>query len=293
MSDIPRRPYGPDRIPLSVIGCGAIVIQDVEQPDADRFVAELVEQGVNYFDVAPVYGKGLAEQRLGPALAPWRDRCFLACKTNQRRRDQAERDLATSMERLRTDYFDLYQLHALTDVAKDVDAAFAPGGVMELVDEMKRDGRARHVGFSAHSTEAALAAMERYDFDSVLVPINYASWLRGGFGPRIVEAAQARGVSILALKALARHRWVDDDPQRKVYTKAWYRPVDDLREAELALKFTLSQPVVAALPPGERVPFRMAMDLVANLDLPITEAEVDELKALAETGEPIFSQAAE
>jgi len=288
-ADIPRRPFGSDRIPLSVIGMGGIVTQDKTQEQADRFVAEVIERGINYFDVAPSYGKGMAEKRLGPALQPYRDDCFLACKSGRRDRAGAEQELATSLQRLRTDHFDLFQLHALTDVEKDVDVAFSKGGVMELVDAMRRDGRARHVGFSAHSTDAALAAMDRYDFDSILVPINYASWMKGGFGPAIVEAAQARGVSILALKAMARHRWPDDDPLRQTYTKTWYRPIDDAREAELALKFTLSQPVTAAIPPGEETPFRLALDLVSQLELPITDAETDELRTLAGVGEPVFS----
>jgi len=288
-ADIPRRPFGPDRIPLSVIGMGGIVTQDKTQEQADRFVAEVIERGINYFDVAPSYGKGMAEKRLGPALQPYRDDCFLACKSGRRDRAGAEQELATSLQRLRTDHFDLFQLHALTDVEKDVDVAFGKGGVMELVDAMRRDGRARHVGFSAHSTDAALAAMDRYDFDSILVPINYASWMKGGFGPAIVEAAQARGVSILALKAMARHRWPDDDPLRQTYNKTWYRPIDDAREAELALKFTLSQPVTAAIPPGEETPFRLALDLVSQLELPITDAETDELRTLAGVGEPVFS----
>jgi aryl-alcohol dehydrogenase-like predicted oxidoreductase len=289
-ADIPRRPFGPDRIPLSVIGMGGIVSQDKTQDGANRFVAEMVERGINYFDVAPSYGKGMAEKRLGPALEPYRDDCFLACKTMRRDRAGAEEEIRTSLERLRTDRFDLFQLHALTDVEKDVEAAFAKGGVMELVDAMRRDGRARHVGFSAHSTDAALAAMDRYDFDSILVPINYASWLAGGFGPAIVETAQAKGVSILALKAMARHRWPDDDPLRQTYTKTWYRPIDDAHEAELALKFTLSKPVTAAVPPGEEKPFRLALDLVNQLDGPITEAETDELRKLANVGEPVFSR---
>ncbi len=266
------------------------MVQDKAPEDANRFVAEIVERGINYFDVAPSYGKGMAEARLGPALQPHRDECFLACKTNKRDRATAEKELATSLERLRTDYFDLYQLHAITDVEKDVDAAFARGGVMELVDQMRRDGRARHVGFSAHSTEAALAAMERFDFDSILVPINYASWLKGDFGPAIVDAAESRGMSILALKAMARHRWADNSPMRETYTKTWYRPIDDPDEAALALKFTLSQPVTAAVMPGEETPFRLGMMLAGTLRLPINEEELGRLRTLAELGEPVFNR---
>ncbi|MHC4784282.1 MAG: aldo/keto reductase, partial [Planctomycetota bacterium] len=103
------------------------------------------------------------------------------------------------MERMRTDYFDLYQLHAITDVEKDVDAAFAEDGVMKLLMEEKKQGRIRYLGFSAHSEEAALTAMDRYDFDSILYPVNFAAYMKGEFGPKVVKKAQEKQMAILAL----------------------------------------------------------------------------------------------
>ncbi len=169
---VPRRPYGRSGVELSVIGFGGIVVKDVDQRTADRVVAHAVARGVNYFDVAPAYGD--AEVQLGPALEPYRKDCFLACKTAERTREKAEADFARSCERLRTDYFDLYQLHAITDVQKDVDSVFRKGGVMDMILEKKKAGQISHVGFSAHSLRAARAALDRYDFDSVLMPVNYA-----------------------------------------------------------------------------------------------------------------------
>ncbi len=287
---IGRRPFGKQGDKLSIIGMGGIVIQDMEQEDANRYVAAAVERGVNYFDVAPSYGHGMAETRLGPALEPYRKQSFLACKTGKRDATGAEEEIAGSFERLRTDYFDLFQLHAITDVEKDVDAAFASGGVMEMIDRYKREGRIRHVGFSAHSTEAALAAMGRYDFDSILVPLNFAAWFDDAFGPQMLEAAEEHDMSVLALKALARHKWPPNDPLRREYGKCWYRPVTDPYEAKLALRFTLSLPVSAAIPPGEAACFDMAMDLAAEFE-PITPEETATLKNLVESfkTDPIFT----
>lgn len=110
---------------LSIIGFGGIVVKDAEQQHANRVVAEAFEKGVNYFDVSPTYGD--AELKLGPALEPYRKKVFLACKTGQRRREGASEELNESLKRLRTDYFDLYQLHSITDVKNDVDAVFAKG----------------------------------------------------------------------------------------------------------------------------------------------------------------------
>lgn len=282
---LPRREYGKTGVRLSIIGMGGIVVMNAEQEHANRVVAEAVERGVNYFDVAPSYGD--AELKLGPALEPYRKKVFLVGKTLERRRKGAEAELKRTLERLRTDHLDLYQLHALADVGKDVDVIFGKGGAMEVFLEAKKSGRVRFLGFSAHSIDAALAAMDRYDFDSMLFPINFACYYRGDFGAQVIERARSKGVARLALKAMARQKWPDRDPQRKKYGKCWYQPLTDPREAGLGLRWTLSQPVTAAIPPGEESLFRMALDLAMSFK-PLSAAEEAELKALAKKQNPIF-----
>jgi aryl-alcohol dehydrogenase-like predicted oxidoreductase len=270
---------------LSIIGFGGIVVKDADQPHADRVVAEAFERGVNDFDVAPTYGD--AELKLGPALEPYRDRVFLACKTTQRRREGAAEELKRSLKRLRTDHFDLYQLHAITDIEKDVDTAFAKGGAMEVFIEAKKQGQVRYLGFSAHSEEAALAAMSRYDFDSILFPVNFATFYEGSFGPKVIAAAKSKAMAILALKALARQRWPQGDPSRKEYPKCWYQPLTDRQEARLGLFFTLSQGVTAAIPPGEESLFRMALDLAMDFE-PVSTQDLEKARQMAESLNPIF-----
>ena len=282
---LPRRPYGKSGETLSVIGFGGIVVMNTEPSHAARVVAEAIERGVNYFDVAPTYGD--AEVMLGPALEPHRKGVFLACKTTQRERGPAAEEFRRSLERLRTDHFDLYQLHCLADVAKDVDAAFAKGGVMELVVEEQRAGRIRHIGFTAHTEAAALAAMDRFDFASVLLPINFCTFLRHNFAARVIAEAGKRGMAILALKALARQKWPKDDPARPNFPRCWYQPATDRAEADLALRFTLGQPITAAVSPGEEVMLRLALDL-APTATPLSAAELQRLRALAATLDPIF-----
>jgi len=282
---MPRREYGKTGVKLSIIGFGGIVIDGAEQGHANRVVAEAVERGVNYFDVAPTYGD--AEIIMGPALEPYRKNVFLACKTTQRQREGAEAELKQSLERLRTDHFDLHQLHGIMSVEKDVDVAFGKGGAMEVFIEAKKSRRVRHLGFSAHSVEAALAAMDRYDFDSALFPINFACYFKGNFGPQIIETAQSKGVALLALKALARQRRPKEDPDKKKYSKCWYQPITDPHEAEICFRFTLSQPITAAIPPGEEALFRRAIDLAMKFK-PITPQEEQEVKALAADMNPIF-----
>lgn len=283
-SVLSKRQFGKAPEQLSIIGFGGIVVKDAGQDHANRVVAEFVEKGVNYFDVAPSYGD--AEVKLGPALEPYRKNSFLACKTTRRDAAGAAEEFARSLERLRTDHFDLYQLHAITDVEKDVDAAFAKGGVMEFLQEQQKQGRIKYLGFSAHSVAAALAALNRHEFDSVLFPVNFASWMEGDFGPQILKLAHERGAARLALKAMARSRWTDGEIRRE-FKKCWYRPLSDPHEAELGLRFTLSQPVTAAIPPGDEGLFRMAVDLAMKFR-PIDDKGEAELAALAREVRAIF-----
>ena len=150
--EIPKRNFGNTGIKLSTIGFGGIVVKNAEQSHANKVVAEAFERGVNYFDVAPSYGN--AEIKLGPALEPYRKDVFLACKTQQRTKEKAQAELNQSLKNLRTDHFDLYQLHAITDTKEDVDKVFAKGGAMEVFLEAKRSGKVRFLGFSAHSQDA-------------------------------------------------------------------------------------------------------------------------------------------
>lgn len=284
-SRIPTREFGKTGISLSIIGFGGIIVMNAEPADASRSVAEAVERGVNYFDVAPSYGD--AEIKLGPALEPYRKNVFLACKTGERTKEKAEFELNRSLERMRTDHFDLYQLHGLVDVQKDVDVAFSKGGAMEVFLEAKKQGKVGCIGFSAHTVEAAFAAMDRFDFDSVLFPVNFACYSKGDFGPQVIERASAKGVARLALKAMARQSWPENDSLKEKYGKCWYQPLSDPHEAELGLRFTLSQPITAAIPPGEVELFRMAMDCAMRFT-PIVEKELEELYSLSENLNPIF-----
>ena len=123
-----RRALGRTGEQLSILGLGGIVVADLPQEEADRIVAEAVDRGVNYFDVAPTYGN--AQERLGPALEPYRDKVFLVCKTAERDKEGSARELAESLRLLRTDHVDVYQLHGLVNL-EDVDKAFGPGGAID------------------------------------------------------------------------------------------------------------------------------------------------------------------
>ncbi len=280
--EIPRRQLGKTGEKLSVIGFGGIMLNDYPQEFANELVAKSYELGVNYYDVAPTYGN--AEERLGPALKPYREKCFLACKTTRRDAAGAMKELDNSLRLLKTDRFDLYQLHALANL-DDVKEAFAPGGVMETIEKAKKAGKLKHVGFSAHSVDAALLAMSNYDFDSTLFPINFASWNSGDFGPQVYAEAKKREMGILALKAMALTRLKSGE--EKYSKNVWYRPVQDEEVMKMALKFTLSKDVTAAIPPGNNLLYLKALEIM-NEFKPITDEETRKLVALAKETEPIF-----
>lgn len=278
-----RRVLGRTGEMLSIIGFGGIVVKDATPAESAARVSEAVAAGVNYFDVAPTYGD--AEEKLGPALEPYRNDVFLACKTTERGRAKATTELDRSLKRLRTDHFDLYQLHAVTTL-EEVEAIFSPDGAMEAFLAARKAGKARFLGFSAHSVEASLALMNRFDFDSILFPVNFATWYAGDFGPQVLAMAQSKQVGILALKAMAWRSW-PQNAQRDAFPKCWYEPLSEPRDAGLGLKFTLSHPVTAAIPPGDEKLFRLALDLAANF-APLTQPEAEELKTKARAGDPIF-----
>lgn len=282
---LPRRPYGNTGEYLSVIGFGGIVVMGADQEHANQVVREAYESGVNYFDVAPSYGNGEAEEKLGPALEPFRKNCFLACKSGKRKKDEMLQEFYTSLKRLRTDHFDLYQLHGLT-TKEDIEVAFGPGGAIEALDQLKKEGKIRFTGFSTHSIESGMLAFKYYDFNSVLFPVNFVTWYHGNFGDSLVRYAKSKGAAVLSLKTLARSPWPKD--AERTYKKCWYKPIEDLEEARLAVRFTLSLPVTAAIPPGEEKFFRLALSIAPSF-IPLSEAEQDKVKQKASEIEPIFT----
>ncbi len=281
-SVFPKRKLGKTGEMLSIIGFGGIVVRNETSASAANLVASAYDRGINYFDVAPSYGN--AQERLGPALKPYRKKCFLACKTQKRDKAGAEAELNESLRLLKTDHVDLYQLHAMA-TEEDVEKAFGPGGAFEVFLKAKKEGKTRFLGFSAHSEKAALSAMDRFDFDTVLMPINFVCWHQGNFGPAVVKKAAEKNMGILALKSLA--FTVIKKGEAKPYAKLWYKPIEDDAMADLSVRFTLSQGTTAAIPPGDSKFFEKAFK-IAKTFKPLTPQEMETLKKISQGVEPLF-----
>ena len=281
---IAKRTLGKTGEKLSMIGFGGIVVMNEDTGAASNIVAEAVDRGINYFDIAPSYGN--AQERLGPALAPYRKNVFLACKTEGRTKDDSRKQLEESLRLLKTDHVDLYQFHALTKM-KELDTVLGPGGAMETMEAAKKEGKIRYIGFSVHSQETALAALDRYNFDTILFPVNWVLFTQAEFGPKILKKAQEKQMGILALKSMAKTVWPADQKENHPEPKCWYQPAAFPDEASLGLRWTLGHPITAAVPPGDERYFRLAMDVAQNYK-PLEAHEEQALLSGAHGAEPIF-----
>jgi predicted aldo/keto reductase-like oxidoreductase len=279
-----KRSLGKTGEMLSVLGFGGIVVKDVTPEEASSSVRMAIDAGVNYFDISPSYGD--AELKLGPALLPYRKNVFLSCKTDGRNKEDSRRELEQSLKNLQTDHFDLYQLHAVTKI-EEVKAILGKGGAIETCLEARKEGKIRFIGFSAHSVEAALALMNGFDFDTIMFPFNFTSWYAGNFGPQVLALAQEKKMGIIALKAMAKGPWPGDFVHSK-YQKCWYEPLTSEDEILAGLRFTLSHPIAAAIPPGEPELFMTAISLRDKIK-PLNKEEAEIIKTNALKGSPLFS----
>lgn len=277
---MPRRVFGKTGAEISIIGLGGMTVLDATQEETDEIVHYALDHGVNYFDVAPSYGH--AEEVYGPALEGHRDDIFLACKTLERTKDGAAGELRRSLTRLRTDHLDLYQLHAVCTI-DEVEQVFAPGGAMEAFLDAREKGIVRHIGFTSHSVEAALAAIARFDFDTVMFPISWICYYHGHLGPQVVEAARAKGMGIAGIKSAAPLRRIE-----QVESTAQNFPArSDEELTAMGLRFALAEPISAVLPRGHVPTFKLAVSVAERLTK-LSEAEQEELAARSADFKPIF-----
>jgi aryl-alcohol dehydrogenase-like predicted oxidoreductase len=285
VAGMPRRLLGRTGQRVSIVGYAGFALREGTPVECTESLRQALAQGVNYFDVAPAYEDGLCEERMGQGFAEIegfrRESIFLSCKTRERTRAGAREELERSLQRLRTDYFDLYQLHCLIDPEADVEQALGPGGALETILQAREEGKVRYIGFSAHTTKAALVAMQKFPFDTVMFPINYVEYFLFGFGQKVVDLAQQQGAAILAIKPMSAGSWPEDVPWEQRPRKWWYRTVEDQDDINLAFRFTLSQAaVVSGLPPAWLDLAPKAWEAGRQFR-PITEADRERLRAMA------------
>ncbi len=272
LPEVKKRKLGKTGFEVFPVVYGGIVSMRDGQDASNNYVAWALDRGINYFDVAPTYGD--AQEKLGLSLKPFRKDNYLACKTTQRMREGAEKEFEESLKLLHTDYFDVYQLHSLSSV-EDVDKAFGPDGVMEMIEKEKQRGRIRKVGFSAHSQAQALRAMSMYNFDSIMFPTNWQMIMRDGWGVGAVKEAKHQEMGVLAIKGLTHRKWINEE-ERQAYPKSWCKPIDVSNTAlgVAALKYTFQSGADVIIPPGDFRDFAFCVDHIGEiLERPLSRKE--------------------
>jgi aryl-alcohol dehydrogenase-like predicted oxidoreductase len=282
-----RRRFGRTEHMSTVAIFGAAAFWDVSQEEADQAMEQVIAAGVNHIDIAPSYG--LAEERVGPWMARERDRFFLGCKTMERSKGGAAAELRRSLELLQTDRFDLYQLHAVTSM-EELDQAMATDGAIEAAIAAREEGLTRYIGITGHGLRAPavfLEALERFDFDSVLFPINFVLYADPTYrqnAEELLRRCRERDVGTMIIKSVAQGPW-GDKPQ--TYSP-WYEPFDALEEIQRGVNFALSQDVTGLCSVADVTLLPLFLQACANFT-PMDADEQESLIATADQYEPLFT----
>jgi aryl-alcohol dehydrogenase-like predicted oxidoreductase len=230
---------------------GGFALSNLSQEQADRVMEAVLLAGVNHIDVAPTYGH--AEERLGPWLARERERFFLGCKTMERGREGATSELRRSLKRLQVEALDLYQIHAVTTF-EELDQVTGPGGALRAILDARQQGLTRYIGITGHGLDAPdifLEALRRFDFDTVLFPVNFVLYADADYrrsAETLIEACHKKDVGMMAIKAVARRPW----GERAKAFNTWYEPFSDFEQIQKAVNFSLSQGVTGLCTAGDK-----------------------------------------
>lgn len=247
---IETQPFGKTQHQSTRTIFGAAALSSVSQDDADRTLEVLMRFGINHIDTAASYGD--SERRIGPWMDRHRDEFFLATKTDGRTRAAAGEDLHRSLDRLRTDHVDLWQLHNLVDPI-EWDTALSPGGAIDAAVEARAQGLIRFLGVTGHGTSIAaqhLRSLERHDFDSILLPYSYVMSKNDGYladFERLMVVCAERGVAVQTIKSIARRPWWG----RQRTTDTWYEPLRDQGDIDLAVHWVLGRPSIFLNTPSD------------------------------------------
>jgi aryl-alcohol dehydrogenase-like predicted oxidoreductase len=229
---------------------GAAALSRVTQDEADRTLEVLLDHGINHIDVAAGYGD--AELRIAPWLKKHPGRFFLATKTGSRTYDEAKRDIHHSLERMGVQRVDLIQLHNLVDPI-EWDRALSPGGALDACIEAREQGLVRFIGVTGHGSQIAathLRSLERFDFDSILLPYSYITMQDPHYAAmfeRVFAVCAERKVAMLTIKSIARRPWWGHEHTRST----WYEPFEEQGDIDTAVHWVLARPGIFLATAGD------------------------------------------
>jgi aryl-alcohol dehydrogenase-like predicted oxidoreductase len=266
---------------------GAAAFGEVSQADADRVMEMIIEAGINHIDIAPSYGQ--AEERVGPWIKRERQRFFLGCKTTERTQEGAWNELRQSLKRLQTESFDLYQFHAVTTMA-ELDAITMKGGALEAFEEARQEGLFQYIGITGHGINAPeiyLEALQRFDFDSVLFPLNFVQMANPDYhrhAKELISVCRAKDVGTMIIKSITKGPWGD----RTHTATTWYEPFEEMDLIQQAVNFALSYEVTGICTAGDIRILPLVIRACENYQ----ELNHEQAEAIIELGkkyEPLFA----
>jgi len=266
---------------------GAAAFSNVSQEDADKAMERIIEAGVNHIDIARSYGE--AELRVGPWMPRERGRFFLGSKTTERTKEGAWKELQESLKRLQIEALDLYQIHAVTTM-DELDAVTMEGGALEAFVEARREGLTQFIGITGHGVNAPqiyLEALRRFDFDSVLFPLNFIQMTNPEYreyAEELIATCKAKDVGTMIIKSITKAPWGD----REHTATTWYEPFDNSEDIQKGVNFALSYDITGLCTAGDTRVLPLMLKACENFT-PLSETEKEEMIESGKQYEPLFT----
>ena len=281
-----KRRLGKTEHMSSILTFGSAALFQVSQAEADAAIELAVDHGINHFDVAPRYGQ--AEMRLGPWMQKHHKDIFLACKTTERGKTRAWESIKRSLEILKVDYFDLFQFHAVNDL-ETLNVVLGPMGALEAALEAKEQGLVRHIGITGHRPFVQIEALNRFNFDTVLFPINRVLTAnRNDYNDffSLLDTARKKDVGTIGIKAIAKRPW---EAKMRMY-RTWYEPFDEQGEIDKSLWYALSQGISTAAMSADLHLWPLVIDAAERFRVLSTREQEEAISEVTQY-KPIFPSA--
>jgi predicted aldo/keto reductase-like oxidoreductase len=289
---IPRQEFGRTGHQSTRVIFGAYALNKATQTEADSILALLQEYGVNHIDTAPMYGD--AEKVIGPWLAKHRNGFFVATKTRRRSRLGALDDLKRSLERLRVDYIDLWEMHGLTNPA-GWEKVMGPEGALEAFIEARDKGLVRFLGVTGHGDKVPAMhkrSLEHFDFDTVLLPYNYLLMQNSRYAADfngLVGLCRKRNVAVQTIKSIARRSW---GSRPKTYNTYFYEPLETQDAIDKSVHWSLGFPNSFLITAGDMQILPKMLDAANRFEKRPSDTEMNAIVDAFDI-QPIFSRAAQ
>jgi len=266
---------------------GAAAFWEISQANADKVMEQVIEAKINHIDVAPSYGQ--AEERIGPWMPRERERFFLGCKTMERSKDGAWNEMQRSLKRLQVKSFDLYQFHAV-NTFEDLDKITMNGGALEAVLDAQKAGLTKFIGITGHGADAPaiyLEALRRFDFDSVLFPLNFVQMANPAYrknAEELIAVCREKQVGTMVIKTITKGPWQNE----KHTATTWYEPFEKMDEIQRAVDFALSYDVTGLCTAGDTRILPLILKACQGFT-PMDEAMRETMIESGKSFEPLFS----